>query len=186
MLRVSVVVALLASLVACAGPAVTPGSSVGRIATPRQLTPWKTGRELMEILTDQYGYEWYTNTTDDGRQIFDSKDPTSDSAEPWIRVLPSFDEPATVNVFSRADEIAEGSRHIERVTNELTPDSASWVTDAVQRGSEWESEVFTDTTTTETGGQVGVSVVRMGHGLVIILFSPRAFPGESDGAPTPS
>jgi hypothetical protein len=154
------VAALIFTLVACSSPSPSPS------AIPTQSGPespaaashgesaWLTGRELMDVLSEEFGYEWF-ELAGDGPSSFWSADPASNPPT-MIQVIGPVDQAATVTIGASVGEFGElASPHVDRVTQILAPDAAAWVADAVDQALAGSSPSYTQTA---TGGYVDVAL----------------------------
>jgi hypothetical protein len=116
-----------------------------------------TGRELMDMLAEDFGYQWF-EVGGNGQTVFStSADPGSN--EPvWMVVDAPVDTAAEVYVVAYVDFAELASQHVDRVTQMLAPDEATWIANALDQGLRSEGPFSLDTMTT-TGGYVDVTRV---------------------------
>ncbi len=138
--------------------------------------PWMTGRELMDALSEESGFEWH-------QAIIGSPDRTVYMSELSAEMTPGtmtvdrpFDSTATVWATAEADAYAAtGAQQFDILIALLAPDMAAWIADALEQGLASE-ETFSLTTETPNGGYVAVLVYReeVINDWVGVYFSPEA------------
>ena len=121
--------------------------------------PWMTGRELMDVLSQEFGYQWSEVTDGSGATMFWSTNPASTNEHARIEVKPTAGLAAPVAVIASVDDFVEyASPHVDRVTQILAPEALAWIEDAMDQALASEGD-FSSTTQTATGGYVSVGRV---------------------------
>lgn len=112
--------------------------------SPSAGATWPTGQELMDTLTENYGYPWTSGAGGLGAVSLKSLDEFSTMMEDTSVALmdgmigvSSLDDVPQVIVLYGA--LGNGQRHAERVLEILAPDRLDWFGETVSKGSAWES-----------------------------------------------
>lgn len=117
--------------------------------------PWMTGRELMDMLAEEFGYQWFEVGGNVQTLFSSSADPGSNEPA-WIMVDGPVDTAAEVYVVGYVEFAELASQHLDRVTQMLAPEEATWIANALDQGLRSEGPFSLDTMTT-TGGYIDVT-----------------------------
>ena len=166
------------------GPTVTPSPSASVPST----SSWMTGRELMDTLSEQYGYEWSAVT---GTTWAYSANSSGEGGE--LRLDAPLEEAADVAVGASVDEWRAAGIQLpalDRVRRLIAPDLSAWLANALVKGLECldqgmpDDRFFLLDTTNATGGHVGVFVMNDPTiaSWAQVVYQPEPFAG---GDPLP-
>jgi hypothetical protein len=148
---------------------------------------WMTGRELMDVLAEEFGYLWF-EVGGNGQTAFSSVADPGSNEPAWIFVDAPVDTAAEVYVVAHVDFAELASQHVDRVTQLLSPDEATWMANALDQGLMSEGPFSVDTMT-ESGGYVDVTRVDedVSTDLMVVRFLPvgdrTVVPGWCGGVP---